>query len=280
MTRASVFTLLLAFSSPTVLTAQQQPDRATLIRSGLIAADSFDFDRAVLRLTAGLDPSLGAPDLLWRRCLARLTEVYLNLGRDSIAAYFMRWAIRLDPEFVIDREALAGSAFAAARAFVDASSTDGDSLVTPSWGWAEVTPTDTAGRLRITPIVLPIRAQIIVGDEGPIEPGSTQSVPSGSYEVEVQAPGYQPIRVTREVLPGITTVLAFRPIRADIAQQEAPPGTPQIGGPRRGGGFPVPVALLGILGAGAAAVFLLTGGDDPGGSTAETGGIIINLPRD
>ena len=82
-------------------------------------------------------------------------------------------------------------------------------------------------------------ARVEVMGAGPI--GASGSIPlgPGSYEINVSASGYDSVRVTREVLPGITTSLEVR-LRSTIAQvtpvqQPAEPQQPVAPPPHKGG---------------------------------------------
>ena len=120
---------------------------------------------------------------------------------------------------------------------------------------------------------------------GLLGPGGSAPVAPGSYAVSVSAPGYDSVRVTREVVPGVTTVLDFR-LRSALARV-APPLQPpptrttaaSVAAPQKKKGFPVVLAVLGAGGA-AALVAILAGGKGGGGTNGSpTGGIIVTFPN-
>ncbi|UCG88095.1 MAG: trypsin-like peptidase domain-containing protein, partial [Gemmatimonadota bacterium] len=59
---------------------------------------------------------------------------------------------------------------------------------------------------------------------GTIDVGQSLTAPAGSYDLQVTAEGYQEITVTREILPGVTSVLSFdlEPIAVATAPDELP----------------------------------------------------------
>jgi len=109
------------------------------------------------------------------------------------------------------------------------------------------------------------------------------SLPAGSHEIEARAPGYRTIRITREVLPGITTVLVFTPQPevpvAAVPQRPVPAPTapPPLVAAKKKGHFPWAVVVLGAVGAGAAAALLGGKGGGGGGGQPGTGGITITV---
>jgi len=106
------------------------------------------------------------------------------------------------------------------------------------------------------------------------------SLPAGSYEIEARASGYRPAKITREVLPGITTVLVFmlqpEPPVAVVPQLPAPAPPPVA--TKKKGHFPWAIAVLGAVGAGAAVALLGSKGGSGGGTPPSTGSITITIP--
>ncbi len=167
-----------------------------------------DYRGAVPLLSRGLDPKTGPPDQLWLRGVERLTDVLLVLGQDSLAATWLRWAIRLAPELDVDAEIVPPAvvrAAAAARVFV--ASTPHDRFVArATFEWPPAFRAGNVGTVRLAPATIPITARI--GADQFLRGGESRRLPLGSYDVVVSAPGYLPTRLTVEVLPGVTTVVA------------------------------------------------------------------------
>ena len=101
------------------------------------------------------------------------------------------------------------------------------------------------GRLQVSTATLAAPVRVFVEGVGLIGPGGTAPVAPGSYAVNVSAAGYDSVRVMREVLPGVTTVLEFRPRSALVRLTDKPQPDQhtvqlqQPAEPRRKGGVPL-----------------------------------------
>jgi hypothetical protein len=274
--QAACCLLLLATSAVDSLGAQMPRD--SLVAR---AAREFDAARRIQLLVAALDPSLGGPDEAWSDGVQRLAQTFLDQRRDSAsAALWLRWAIRLSPGIQADTDRFLPSvatALRAARAFVDDTKSSGDSLTTTSWVWPKGPISRDVGQVRISatgPSTLVLGS---VDGGRPFSPGSTIDLPVGSHEVRAFATGFDTVRVTREVLPGVTTVLTFHlPPRVVLVPPIEPPSgaaTPPTGPlitPRQSKHFPWLWVALGAAGAGTAAWFL---------TRPKTGSISITVPN-
>jgi len=167
-----------------------------------------DYRGAVALLSKGLDPKAGPPNQLWQQGVERLADMLLVLRQDSLAATWLRWAIRLAPDFDVDPELVPPAvvrAAASARAFVDA--TPHDRFVARThFDWPTTISAQAPGIVRLAPAPIPITAR--VGADQFLRGGESRGLSSASYDVVVSAPGYLPTRLTVEVLPGVTTVVA------------------------------------------------------------------------
>lgn len=167
-----------------------------------------DYRGAVPLLSKGLDPKAGPPNQLWQQGVERLADMLLVLRQDSLAATWLRWAIRLAPDFDVDPELVPPAvvrAAASARAFVDATPHD-RFVARATFEWPIAISAQAPGVVRLAPAIIPITARI--GADQFVRGGESRRLPSGSYDVVVSAPGYLPARLTVEVLPGITTLVA------------------------------------------------------------------------
>lgn len=188
-------------------------DARNLLRLGSQAYDFAEYRMAGPLLAAGLNPAAGPRDSLWVASLHRLAHVLIEDKKDSLAGIWMRWALRTQPGLVVDTldfPPAVQDAFELARASV-ALAGSGDTLAETSWEWARRAGEAPQGALRIERSGMPIGA--FVEGVGPLSAADAQSLAPGSYTIVASAPGYFRTRVTREVLPGITTVLRFRPRR-------------------------------------------------------------------
>jgi len=215
--------------------------RAQAGRRALAAGtDSYllaDYQRAVPLLSLGLDPAGGARDQPWVQGVERLTDVLLVLRQDSLAATWLRWAIRLAPDFEVDEDVVPPAvvrAARAARAFVDATPQDAF-VARTEFHWPVTFRAAVPGTVRLSAANIPITARI--GADQFLRGGESRTLPPGSYEVVVSAPGYLPTRLTIELLPGVETLVrvSLLPETAGLLYVSARPwGTVFIDGQRIG----------------------------------------------
>lgn len=187
-------------------------DARNLLRLGSQAYDFGEYRMAGPLLVAGLNPAAGPRDSLWVASLHRLAHVLIEDGKDSLAGVWTRWAVRLQPGLAVDTLDFpppVQDAFELARVFVAATAGSGDTLAETNWDWAPRAGEATRGALRIERSGVPISA--FVEGVGSLAAADVQPLAPGSYTIVASAPGYFRTRVTREVLPGVTTVLRFRP---------------------------------------------------------------------
>ena len=166
-----------------------------------------DYHRAIPLLVRGLDPKSGPLDGPWVEGVERLADVLLVLRHDSLAETWLRWAARLDPDFHVDEEVVPPTVVRAARVarvFVD--STPHEPFVARvKFDWADASA-NGSGTVRLERANIPITARI--GTDQFLSGGESRRLPPSSYNVVVSAPGYLPTRLTVELLPGVTTVVA------------------------------------------------------------------------
>lgn len=196
-----------------------------------------DYQGAVPELSQGLDPTAGPLDQQWLQGVERLADVLSVLRQDSLAAAWLRWAVRIAPNFAVDGDVVPPvvvRAAAAARAFVD--STPHDRFVARiAYEWPRKFRADAPGVVRLAPAAIPITARI--GVDQFMRGGEARQLPPGSYDVIASAPGFLPTRLTVELLPGITTVVAVSllPETAGLLEVTARPwGTLLVDGMRIG----------------------------------------------
>jgi hypothetical protein len=190
----------------------QQQTRATLLRSATTANDEFQPERALDFAKAALDPALGPTDTAWTRGVHLLAQILIENNNANLARTWARWATRTAPTFSIDTvNFIAGvvTALRDARAFTSTRS-PGDAQTQTTWRWSTRGSTETNGRIVINQGTMPVPVSArVVG--GALIPAGAQglSLLPGTYEIEAAAVGYLPARVTREVLPGVTTTLTM-----------------------------------------------------------------------
>jgi hypothetical protein len=273
--RAGWLLLAVGLSGAAALHAQESRD--SLVAR---AFNEFDAARRVPLLVAALDPKAGPPRGSWGVAVQLLAQTLIEETQDSAAAVWLRWAIRLSPELQPDTIQFlpqVATAFRAAHEFVSRTRTAADTAAVTNWLWSAEGIPEGNGRIQVATAGLTAPVQVVVKDVGQLGPGAGVSAAPGSYEVRASAAGYDTVRVTRELLPGVTTVLEFR-LHATVAlapQPPAPAPAQPVAAPRRGKRFPWVWAALGVAGAGTAVAILAGGKSNP----PTTGGITISVPN-
>ena len=191
--------------------AGAQESRESLIRGGIQAYDQFETARAVELLQAGIDPNAGPPDSLWTVGVQLYAQILLEEGEDDLAIVWLRWALRVDPQMAVDSVTFLPELVRAYRAAQDYVGRSGDSGPPPEtqWRWAPRGVTRGSGVLNVDRPELDVPVRLTVSEIGALTPGSPLELAPGSYEIQAEAEGYDPVRVTREILPGVTTRLAL-----------------------------------------------------------------------
>ena len=175
------------------------------------AQNEFDPARRVQLLTSALDPSQGPPDSSWVLATQELAQTLIVEGKESLATTWLRWAVRqapIEPDTVKFLPSVVAAVREAKRA-VGAAQTAQDATAVTSWMWAAPGSAVDEGILRISPGSTPSLA-IEVEGIGAIPVGTDVSLRSGSYALSASAPQHTGARSTREILPGVTTVVEFR----------------------------------------------------------------------
>ena len=209
-----------------------QNPRAETVRR---AVAELDAGRRVNLLAVALNPLAGPVDTAWASAVQMLAEALLERGDVRLAAVWLRWALRQTPDLKADTVRFlpeVAVALQAAREFVARTRTPDDSLPREEWRWPAQDVLAGQGRLQVDASI-PAAASVWVSGEGMDTTLVTQALalaPS-SYGLQARAPGYRDAAITREVLPGVTTVVAFRlrPLPVQVAQ--APAAAPPV--PRR-----------------------------------------------
>jgi len=202
--------------------------RDELIRQAQQHYDNFETEPALNNLKAALDPTRGPRDSLWGQAVHLLAQIYVEEDNQDLAQAWLRWAMRLNPNMRVD-EALflpeVIDASDAARQFVRTTASAGDSVAETSWEWPLGRTIQNAGQIRIQPSGLTAPVRVLVGGRQ-IEEGRTVTLDPGSYDIQAAAEGYRTVRIEREVLPNVTTVLRFRLLSLVVATRpEAAPDT-------------------------------------------------------
>jgi len=211
--------LVVSLCTMSAATVTAQDTRTTIIQQAL---SEFDEARAFTLLRSGVDPTLPGPlDSLWALGVMSLVEI-VHRQDPALATTWLRWAVRVRPEIQVDTLAFLElmPAYNDARAFVLPTVQD-DSLVETEWRWAVPAPEVRRGLLEITASV-PAGLQVEVEGVETISVGDDVFLETNSYSLIASADGYLPTTVTREVLPGVTTVVGFNLTPEPIAAPAVP----------------------------------------------------------
>jgi len=260
----------------------QDPRDAMVAR----AFNEFDAAQRLQLLMSALNPTSGPPRGAWPVGVQLLAQTLIEDGQDSLAAVWLRWAVRLSPDLQPDTVQFLPkvvAAYRSARDFVLSTRAPTDTAAATTWLWPAPDTRERTGRLQIAGSNLAAPLRIDVRGVGPIGPGGSVPLNPGSYQISAAAAGYDSVRVMREVLPGVTTVLEFH-LRSALAQvAPTKPAAPAKTTPAPGAaqqqkkkGFPVGWVVLGA-GAAAGLVAILAGGGGGGGAT--TGGMTVTFPN-
>ncbi len=207
-----VLTLPAALARP----ALAQGNRDSL-RAGSTAYDRADFAAAARLLPFGLDPAAGPQDADWVTGVHKLADALLQTGDSASIGLWLAWAHRVAPAFPIDTLLFpprVQRVILAARAEFRPAAMD--SLVETTWQFGQGgDAASRRGALRLGDA--PGFTLGVLENVGTILPEERRTLAAGTYTVTLRVEGAAPIRVTREVLPGVTTVVTPRPRAAAAA---------------------------------------------------------------
>ena len=221
--KTAILTVVLVGMAVAVGRLEAQDPRA-LLQQGIQAFNDFDPDRALPLLRRGVNPTAGRQDSLWAVGVQYIVQTLFDQGQAAQAGVWARWGMRLAPTMRLDEVNLVSEVIDSLEAGRAAGAAQpGDALTTTAYSWPSGDPGDGQGRVDITPVRLPVPVNVLVVGGGVVVAGRGLALAPGSYLIRTSAQGYQTVEVTREVLPGVTTVVSFnlRPVAA-VAEGELP----------------------------------------------------------
>jgi S1-C subfamily serine protease len=200
-------------------------DRAELIRQADQFYQNFQTEPALNNLKTALDPTRGQPDSIWAFGVHLLAQIYWEQGDTLLATSWLRWAMRANAAMRVDAskflpEVLGASE--AARQWVRRTESEGDFVTTTRFEWPAGPRVQPTGSLLIEPAGLGVPLRVLVQGRQVQEGRTTAGLTPGSVEIQAAADGYLAVRVTREILPGVTTVLKFN-LQTITAAAAGPP---------------------------------------------------------
>jgi hypothetical protein len=234
-------------------TPVQAQDRGELIRQAEQYYQNFQTEPALNNLRAALDPTRGEPDSIWAHGVHLLAQIYYESGDTTQATTWLRWAFRADPGLQVNRSLFLPQVLAlsdAARAWVRRTESEGDFVTDTRFEWPVGRIVPQTGSLRIDNAGLGVPLRVLVQGSGepqarPVPEGVTATLGPGSYEVQASADGYLGVRITRVVLPGVTTALKFNLQTIGAASAGPPTLVDPLLGRLRGGAARLPVWRFG-----------------------------------
>ena len=261
--------LLLGLSQPARLHGQE-PCQALISR----AMNEFETAARIRAFVEALNPSTSCAS--WPLAMQGLAQTLIEDRNDSLTAIWLRWAIRRQPDLKpnpLEVTPEVTDAYTAARAFVTRTQSAADSVVETRWFWPAPGGATRDGRITVTSAIPGLRLQVA---GAPITTGESVTRGPGSYSLIAAAPGYDSAAVTREVLPGITTVVEFDlqsrptagsgPTTPGPVEPQAPPNAKK--------GISKGVLIAGGAVVAGVAIYFLTREPDP-----TTGSISVDIPN-
>jgi len=225
--------LRLALAIPLASLASLPPAAAAAqgVRDSLAAGKRAyaraDYAAAVRALRIGL--ATAPRDTAWASGAHILLDALLVTDTANVEVW-ARWAVRAWPALRADSiafpPAVARRIAAALAAF--AARTAEDTLALTSW---EPGGDAAGGRGALRLARGAADAIAVIEGVGTILPGESRTLPAAVYTLSISADGYQPLRISREVVPGLATVITARLSRGLPAPV---PLTPTIAAPPAG----------------------------------------------
>jgi hypothetical protein len=212
------------------------------------AIGEFDPGRRLPDLVAAANPALGPPDSLWGFAVQFLTQTLIEERQTSLASTWARWATRLAPDLEVDTLQFlpdVAAVFGEAARSVVPEGAAVDSVAQTSWRWPARGTAGAFGQIEVGGTSTPVEVQVEVQGFGTVDLGDNLTLEPGTYRLSAAADGYDTVRVTREVVPGVTTLLTFalratRPVLADeewVKRQLVRISPARLGDPTCGAGF-------------------------------------------
>ncbi len=181
-------------------------------RQGLISQARSEFsDSARIRLLlSAMDPKLGSPDSLWAVAGYELAGVLTSSDRQALASTWLRWIVRHGAAWPMDRRQFTPAMVQAFDQAVAATRATPDTVPT-RWEWPARFDAAAPGTVRA--VSADPSLTLALTAEGRAEAAAeTLRLPAGTYAMRIAADGYESMQLTREVLPGVTTILEVNPV--------------------------------------------------------------------
>ena len=185
--------------------AVAQESREELLRRSVEAVD--DATRLRLLMSAA-DPDLAPLDSVWAGGVYTLADLLIDLDDRELASVWLRWVARYGEQWPINeivfRRGVVGEYNQAVQTVADSRSV-GDAWTTTRWQWPTSLDPTATGTLEVTgdrsvPLTVTVQGRGVFS--------GSESLPPDTYILDIEAEGHESTRITREVLPGVTTTVS------------------------------------------------------------------------
>lgn len=186
-------------------------DRDAIISTARRDYDNFETDnaRGLLKLAA-LSVNGNPPDSLWAFGVHLMAQIWLEEGEEEVSRAWLRWARRLLPNMQLDEDAFLPeiSALSAEAARAIRGEPEPASSIKVVWESVEGTwPLRGFLSMRVVGLENPVLR--FIDPQWDLVPRETYPLKPNSYEIELQADDFGPVRLVCEALPGVLTVVTI-----------------------------------------------------------------------
>lgn len=177
--------------------AEARQDRSVLIERARAMADE---SAAIEVLLSAMDATLGPPDSLWAVAGYDMAQVLIQLDRAPLVTLWLRFIARHGAAWPIDPTWYPPGLVQAWQA-IRATVMPDD--VPTAWQWPGRFNASAPGTIQARHSDGRTTTTHVAGQRE--NAADVLSLPPGTYDVVVSADGYEPLTLTREVLPGVAT---------------------------------------------------------------------------
>ena len=175
------------------------------------ARGQFNDSVALELLSSAADPTTLPTDSLWTVSVHEIALRLMGGQQPALVSTWLRWSARHGTQWPIDPSFFPPALVEAyQQAASEAGATDDpvDGVAT-SWRWPNAFSMSATGTIEAVSSDPTVQFSVAVAGRESFQGGSSLNLQPGSYELVASAEGFEPLRLTREVLPGVGTVLEF-----------------------------------------------------------------------
>ena len=175
------------------------------------ARGQFNDSVALELLSSAADPTTLPTDSLWAVSVHEIALRLMGGQQPALVSTWLRWSARHGTQWPIDPSFFPPALVEAyQQAASEAGATDDpvDGVAT-SWRWPNAFSMSAPGTIEAVSSDPTVQFSVAVAGRESFQGGSSLNLQPGSYELVASAEGFEPLRLTREVLPRVGTVLEF-----------------------------------------------------------------------